>query len=354
VDAVDISATSISTTNLTVKGNPISDVFQNVTATSGNTAFTGGVTADSITANSITSGAISATGTASFTDISATSLTATGAVSASIVGGTLTTAAQPNITSLGTLTAVNAAGNITQSSGSSTLLSTTVSSLSTAGNVTLSAGNLSLTAGNITLTAGNITQNGAAATASLKAISATSIASSGNITQSAGTATLKATAVDSLTVGSIAVSAMSGATIDLSTFGASVTIPIYTNRTKIVFDKFTSSSAYLPSFRLTAGSCSGNTYGTNGATAVSWGTTNPYIWNLQATSGTTITANSAFYGDLEITRMNATTYCVEGSFILATANNYTTKLSGTFTSPGSSFVFQSSSPLIGFVYYSGY
>jgi hypothetical protein len=136
--------------------------------------------------------------------------------------------------------------------------------------------------------------------------------------------------------------------------GASVTIPIYTNRTKIVFDKFTSSSSYLPSFRLTAGSCSGNTYGTGGATGVSWGTTNPYIWNVQATTGTNISAGSAFYGYLEITRINTTTYCVEGSFILGTASNYTTTLTGTFTSPGSSFVFQSSSVLTGFVYYSGY
>ena len=44
----DLSATNISCSNLSVQGNPISDVFENVTASSGVTAFTGDVTADNV------------------------------------------------------------------------------------------------------------------------------------------------------------------------------------------------------------------------------------------------------------------------------------------------------------------
>lgn len=49
VDAVDVAATNLSCTNFSIKGNPVSDVFSNVTATTGSTTFTGSVVADSMT-----------------------------------------------------------------------------------------------------------------------------------------------------------------------------------------------------------------------------------------------------------------------------------------------------------------
>lgn len=84
IDAVDVAATSVSCTNLTVNGEPVSNVLTNIGSTSvGNTVFTGTVTA---------------------TNLAATS-------------------------------ALTAAGDITQSAGSTTLKATTVDSLTTAGNL---------------------------------------------------------------------------------------------------------------------------------------------------------------------------------------------------------------------------
>jgi hypothetical protein len=62
IDAVDVAATNLSCTTLSVKGNPISDVFSNVTATAGTTTFTGAVVADSVTTSNL-AGNINLTGT---------------------------------------------------------------------------------------------------------------------------------------------------------------------------------------------------------------------------------------------------------------------------------------------------
>ena len=72
---------------------------------------------------------------------------ATGAFNATLVGGTLTTAAQPNVTSTGTLSNLAVTGNTTLSNLSVTA-NTTLSNLSVTANTTLS--NLSVT-GNTTL-----------------------------------------------------------------------------------------------------------------------------------------------------------------------------------------------------------
>ena len=181
IDAVDVAATSVSCTNLTVNGEPVSNVLTNIGSSSvGNTVFNGTVTATNLTATStvtaatVSAGSVSATGGA----ITGGSLTVTGSVAASsdisgsTLTGTITTPTQNNITKIGTQTSIASSGSITQTGGSTTLLSTTVGSLSTAG---------------------NITQTGAAATATLKAATATSLGISGNITQSSGSNLLNST-----------------------------------------------------------------------------------------------------------------------------------------------------------------
>lgn len=72
--------------------------------------------------------------------IGCTGITSSGSITGTILNGTLGTAAQPNVTSLGPLTSLST-GSITQTSGSTTLLNTTVGSLTTAGNITNTAGN---------------------------------------------------------------------------------------------------------------------------------------------------------------------------------------------------------------------
>lgn len=121
IDAVDVAATNLSCTNLTVKGNPISDVFQNVTATPGNTAFTGGVTADSITATTTTSGTLAVSGTTTLGVVNVNSLTASNAItSPTLNAGT-----------------VNASNNIIQTAGTTTLKATTADSLTVTNTSTL-------------------------------------------------------------------------------------------------------------------------------------------------------------------------------------------------------------------------
>lgn len=121
IDAVDVAATNLSCTNLTVKGNPISDVFQNVTATPGNTAFTGGVTADSITTTTTTSNTLAVSGTATLGVVNVNSLTASNAItSATLNAGT-----------------VNASNNIIQTAGTTTLKATTADSLTVTNTSTL-------------------------------------------------------------------------------------------------------------------------------------------------------------------------------------------------------------------------
>ena len=104
-------------------------------------------------------------------------VTVTGNVSGNLLTGTLTTAAQPNITSTGTLTSLSVTGNVTSGN------------LSTAGNVNsgnLSASLLSITgnisSGNLS-TSGNITSGNLSVTANVSSgnISASGNVSSGNL-----------------------------------------------------------------------------------------------------------------------------------------------------------------------------
>lgn len=193
IDAVDCAATNLSCTNLTVNGEPVSNVLTNIgSSTVGNTVFNGTVTATNFTASgtvtagtvsanyigapgaAITGGNVATTGSiASGTDVSGATLT-----------GTIATPTQNNITKIGTQTSFASSGSITQTGGSTTLLGTTVSSLSSTGNISQSTGTTAtlraLTADSLT-TAGNITQTGASATATLKAVTATSLSVSGSL-----------------------------------------------------------------------------------------------------------------------------------------------------------------------------
>ena len=160
IDAVDVAATSISCTNLTVNGEPVSSVFQNIgSSTPGNTVFTGTLTADNfsttgttntgaivassanITGSGLTASTITSTGT-----ISALSVTATGDVSGATLTGTIATPTQNSITKVGTQTSLVVSG------------STTLASLSASGNITQSAGSTTLktvTSDTNTISSGN-------------------------------------------------------------------------------------------------------------------------------------------------------------------------------------------------------
>ena len=168
IDAVDVAATSVSCTNLTVDGEPVSTLLQNIgSSTAGTTVFNGTVQATTLTATGSLTFPSATTGTLALTD------------------------------------------NLTQTGGSATLKGTTVDSLTTAGNVTMSG------------TSASLTQSGGSATASLKAVTCTTLAPSSTITQTGGSATLKATTVDSLTTaGNVT---MSGASASLTQSGASAT-----------------------------------------------------------------------------------------------------------------------------------
>lgn len=166
LDAVDIAATNISCTNLTVAGNPISNIFQNVTSTTGSTTFTGSLTADTITSNgAVNSATLVTSGTASTGALTATSINTPGSVSASSVAatgdvsgatltGTVNTATQNSITKIGTQTSFACSGTISQTAGTATFQSTTVGALSTTGNISQTGTGVS-NLGNTTISTGN-------------------------------------------------------------------------------------------------------------------------------------------------------------------------------------------------------
>lgn len=154
LDVVDLEATSVSCTNLTVDGESLTptDVTtlqtktQNQSAVAGTTTFTGDLdVGDVITATGGFTGTLLTTSQPNITSVgtltglsSSGNISATGTVTGSSgLVGTLTTAAQPNITSVGTLTSLSSSGNIS-TTGTVTGSSGLVGTLSTAaqGNVT--------------------------------------------------------------------------------------------------------------------------------------------------------------------------------------------------------------------------
>lgn len=226
LDVVDVAATSVSCTKLTVQGNPISDVFQNVIATPGVTQFVGDVVTNNLTANrsidtttivseDITTQTLDVTGTLNAASTSVTTLYAANISTGGTIqmintnaSATLQNLSCPsavfadcqssNLRVLSTLTT----GTLTQSSGVTTLRQTTVDSL-TSGNITQNSGTANLKA--VTATSVNCTGNFSADT-----FSSSNISNSGpltqtgaatfatDITQTAGSANLKAVNASSL------------------------------------------------------------------------------------------------------------------------------------------------------------
>lgn len=323
IDAVDVAATNISCDNLTVQGNPISDVFQNVISQPKYTLFEGEVEAEKLRATTTNTVTLNATGTTNLSNTTVTSLTSSGSITGTTLAGTLSTAAQPNVTSLGSLTALNLAGSVNQTSGSTTLLTTTVGSLSTAG---------------------NITQSGTSATASLKAVTATSISNSGtltqtgaatfstNVTQSAGTAIFKALEADSISIAGTPISYIPSGTSYTATT-STTNVALYNNFTRITFQGVSSASAYNLYLSMTnaIGSTSGSTYGMAGATEVTWVTRQIQLYN--SSNSTAIAAGSKGWGYVDFIRVSATEYQVSGQMIYKSANNYAVSIVGTITNP---------------------
>ena len=135
-------------------------------------------------ANIITGGVVSATGNGTFGNVTATTFTGT-LSGAATTAGTVTTAAQPNITSVGTLTGLTVNGNITAGNVNASALvngNSNVAIPAANGNVVInSAGNVTLTVSgtgaNITGTA-NVSGNANVGNLG----TATLIATTGNIT----------------------------------------------------------------------------------------------------------------------------------------------------------------------------
>lgn len=200
LDVVDVAAASVSCTKLTVQGNPVSDVFQNVIATPGVTQFVGDVVTNNLTANrsietativseDITTQTLDVTGTLNAASTSVTTLYAANISTGGSIqmintnaSATLKNLSCPsavfadcqssNLTVLSTLTT----GTLTQSSGVTTLRQTTVDSLTTGGNITQNSGTANLKA--VTATSVNCTGSFSAGT-----FSPSNISNSGTLTQ---------------------------------------------------------------------------------------------------------------------------------------------------------------------------
>ncbi len=179
LDAVDVAATNISCDNLTIAGEPVSNVLQNIGESSpGQTVFTGDVEADSLTSiGAVTAASITST-TTNAGALTASTITNTGSISTLDLGVTGTATFSTNITQTsGTaslkatgVTTLGATGNIVQTGGATTLKATTADSITTAGNISQTG------------TSATLTQTGTSATASLKATSVTTLTASGNAT----------------------------------------------------------------------------------------------------------------------------------------------------------------------------
>lgn len=146
---------TVTTSGGTVSGNAISESSNNA-ASSGNTSFGNIVASGNITSNGYIIGngslltGISSSGSGNYSNTNVASYLATHTGN---ISGTITTAAQPNITSLGTLSSLTVTGNLTAGNLSGTLLTGTIttsaqpnitslgtlSSLSVTGNISSSA-----------------------------------------------------------------------------------------------------------------------------------------------------------------------------------------------------------------------
>lgn len=141
IDVVSLDADDISCKTLTINGEAISTILQNV-ASSGpdDTVFNGKLTCTELdVVIGIDCESVTTTGVTCNGGLYAESIATNGSVTATGLYGTVKTATQNDITKIGTQTSLDCSGNITQTGGT-----TTVTSLATSGNITQSAGSTSL------------------------------------------------------------------------------------------------------------------------------------------------------------------------------------------------------------------
>ena len=189
--AAQTNITSVGTlTSLAVTGNITSGNLQGTTHSGTTGTFSGNVTTGNVSGTTGTFTNVGGTlTTAAQTNITSvgtlTSLAVTGNITSgnlqgtSIVG-TLTTAAQTNITSVGTLTSLAVTGNITSGNVSGTTVSGTTGTFS--GNVT--TGNVSGTTGTFTNVGGTLTtaaQTNITSVGTLSSLAVTGNITSGNV-----------------------------------------------------------------------------------------------------------------------------------------------------------------------------
>lgn len=267
--AGDVSANSIS-----VAAFSTGDISVGNGSFSGNILATGNVTGGNLN----TSGVVSATGNVSGANLTATSnviagnmYANSGTIGASLLTGTLTTAAQPNITSVGTLTSLAVTGNITSGNvyansgtiGASLLTGTlttnaqpnvtslgTLTSLSVTGNIT--SGNVYANSGTIgasllTGTLTTATQPNITSLGTLTSLTVSGNANVGNL--NATTSVVASTLVSNVTTGTAPI------TVSSTTRVANLNVA-YANVTDFSVVTAQTTGTYYPTF--ISGSSSGN------------------------------------------------------------------------------------------------
>jgi hypothetical protein len=166
-------------------------------------SMVGNVTANNLVGNTVSATTVSATGNVNAANVAATTITATNLVGTNITG-TLQTAAQNNITSLGTLTSLSVTGTVTSGN------------IATAGNVS-ATGNV--TGGNL-VTSSTIINSGILTSGTISA--AGNIISAANVTGGNIRTAGQVTATGNITGGNILTGGLISATSTI-TSGANIT-----------------------------------------------------------------------------------------------------------------------------------
>jgi hypothetical protein len=315
VDAVDVAADSVSCTHLTVNGENISGLFQNVTSIPNKTTFTGNVEATGFVAGS---NGIGVSG--DLVVFPPGKLRVNGNIEQSgVVTTTLKNTTVDNLTAKGTTTlkTTTIEGDLTQTSAGTVVMTDVyLDSLYVAGGTEL----VSLTSGGTTLNGtttvtGNLGQT--AGTTSLKQLSV-----GGNIAQTTGTSTLKALTCDTLTLSSGGIITYTPVSVSVTT-GTSVTltgISASANVLEVTFHNIGINNNNGLVLRLGTGGAVVQTNVYAFACNQSWNVVSGYGYvtvGNKLQSGWQITQNlnnnERIYGTLRLTKVG-TNYVMEGTF----------------------------------------
>lgn len=367
-----MAATNLSCDTLSIKGNPVSEVLQNVIATPGSTTFTGTVTADTLISNgntttatltatgaatlaALTAGTITSTGSVSANSIGVTgavtgaSVTATGAVTGTTLVGTISTPGQFNITNVGTLTSLNVSGGATVGSlstaGNITQTSTTTASLQ---NVTIAnTKKLAFTTGTLQQKIdlyGTGTYGVGVSTNQLNLVApaGASLVFYNGGTNNDGTERFRVDSTGLITTPA-GFGLMTGGTTVTAASQDFINLPVPNNYLKVRFNKLTVSATHQFYLAASGGTPVGSTYGSNGATSVDWGGTTIYLKNTTTIS---IPTSETMTGWIEIQKVTATTFQVTSWVSFAGASNYWAIGSGMLTTKPTSLQLLTSSSYI--------